>query len=102
MPANFFHKEVIKAQKRFNQTFGMLPSCDIKLRHAVILNICGLRCLGNKIMQATDKSEVKDDIRRFIKMRDTLNNIFATVEKIQNERRENEKDCSKKTKQNYG
>jgi hypothetical protein len=88
MPVDFFVKEVDRAQRKFNQTFGMLETGDIKLRQSAILKICGLSCLGNKIKKAEDESKVRDDIRNFNKIRDALNSIFNTIEDYQKERRD--------------
>ena len=97
MPVDFFVKEVNQAQHKFNQTFGLLRTGDIKLRQSAILKICGLSCLGNKIKKAEEESKVRDDIRNFNKIRDALNSIFNTIEDYQKERRyfENDKNTSK-------
>jgi hypothetical protein len=92
MPVDFFEKEVTRTQQKFNQTFGMLKTGDIKLRQSAILKICSLGCLRNKIMSAGDTSKVRDDIRNFIKIRDALNSIFNTIEDYQKERRHFEND----------
>ena len=97
MPVNFFEKEIHKAQQRFNQTFGERATCNIKSRQSVILKICSLGCLKNKIEKTADKAKVKDEIRNFIKIRDILNNVFNTIEDYQKERRyfENDQRTSK-------
>ena len=97
MPAINFEKEVIRAQHKFNQTFGMLGTGDIKLRQSVILKICGLGCLKNKIIKAADKDQVRDEICSFMKIRGILNNVFNTIEDYQKERRyfENDQRTSK-------
>ena len=87
MPVDFFEKEVTRAQQKFNQTFGMLKTSDIKLRQSVILKICGLGCLRNKIIKAADKDQVRDEICNFIEIRDILNNVFNSIEDYQKERR---------------
>ena len=87
MPAINFEKEVIRAQHKFNQTFGMLGTGDIKLRQSVILKICGLGCLRNKIIKAADKDQVRDEMQNFIEIRDILNNVFNSIEAYQKERR---------------
>jgi hypothetical protein len=87
MPVNFFDKEVARAQNKFNQTFGMLKTSDIKLRQSAILKICGLGCLRNKIAKAKDKDEVRDEICNFMEIRNILNNVFNTIEAYQKERR---------------
>lgn len=102
MPVDFFEKEVNRAQEKFNQTFGMLETGDIKLRQSVILKICGLGCLKNKIGKAANRDQVRDEICKFMKIRNTLNNIFNTIEDYQKERRPFENDQRKsKQRGNY-
>jgi len=98
MPAINFEKEVIRAQHKFNQTFGMLGTGDIKLRQSVILKICGLGCLKNKIIKAANRDQVRDEICNFMKIRNTLNNVFNTIETYQKERRHLQND-QRKSKQ---
>ena len=88
MSVDFFEKEVTRAQCKFNQTFGMLKTCDIKLRQSAILKICGLGCLRNKIVKAAGKDQVRDEICSFMKIRGILNNVFNTIEDYQKERRD--------------
>lgn len=97
MPVDFFVKEVNRAQEKFNQTFGMLETGDIKLRQSAILKICGLGCLRNKIVKAADRDQVRDEICNFMKIRGILNNVFNTIEDYQKERRyfENDQRTSK-------
>jgi len=92
MPVDFFVKEVDRARHKFNQTFGMMRTGDIKLRQSVILKICGLGCLRNKIVKAADKDQIRDEICNFMKIRNTLNNVFNTIEDYQKERRHFEND----------
>jgi hypothetical protein len=92
MPVDFFVKEVNQAQHKFNQTFGLLRTGDIKLRQSAILKICGLGCLRNKIVKAADKDQVRDEICSFMKIRGILNNVFNTIEDYQKERRNFEND----------
>ena len=87
MPVINFEKEVTRVQHKFNQTFGMLKTGDIKLRQSAILKICGLGCLRNKIIKAADKDQVRDEICNFIEIRDILNNVFNSIEDYQKERR---------------
>jgi hypothetical protein len=98
MPVDFFEKEVTRAQDKFNQTFGMLETGDIKLRQSAILNICGLGCLRNKIVKAADKDQVRGEICNFMKIRGILNNVFNSIENYQKERRHFEND-QRKSKQ---
>jgi hypothetical protein len=87
MPVDFFEKEITKAQQKFNQTFGTLKTGDIKLRQSAILKICGLGCLRNKIVKAADRDQVRDEICHFMEIRNTLNNVFNSIEAYQEERR---------------
>jgi hypothetical protein len=98
MPVDFFVKEVDQAQRKFNQTFGMLETGDIKLRQSAILKICGLGCLRNKIVKAANRDQVRDEICNFMKIRNTLNNVFNTIETYQKERRHLQND-QRKSKQ---
>ena len=104
MPTDFFCKEVERLQQRFNQTFGRLNTCNIRLRQSVILTICGLGCFGKEIVKAESKSDVKEAIQEFIKIRNRLNNIFNTIEINQAERRNlfHEGQCSNSTKKYLG
>jgi len=100
MPIDFFDKEVAKAQQRFNQTFGRLTVCDLKLRQAVILTVCLLGRAGDKIKIAKNKDDVRGEIKKFIRIRTSLNKVFYKIEKQQKERRNNvssnisERSCS--------
>ena len=76
MPIDFFEKEVEKSQERFNQTYGMMVVCNLKLRQSAILCIINLGLLCRKINAAKRKHEMKDDIRTFMRIRKTLNNHF--------------------------
>jgi len=101
MPVDFFVKEVTRAQHKFNQTFGMLKTGDLKLRQSVILKICGLGCLRNKIGKAANRDHVRDEICHFMKIRNTLNNVFNTIEAYQKERRYFEHDQRKSKQKGY-
>jgi hypothetical protein len=97
MPVDFFGEAVKSAQQKFNQTFGELTTCNIRLRQSAILKICGLGCLRKKIVKAADRDQVRDEIRSFKKIRETLNNVFNIIEDYQKERRDfdNDKNTSK-------
>jgi hypothetical protein len=91
MKVNFFEKELIKVRERFNQTFGKQTVCDLKTRAQVIIAIIHMGMLNNKIMKAKDKSMVRDDIRKFIRIKNTLTTIFNNAEKFWEERRNYDK-----------
>lgn len=81
MPINFFEKEVEKSQERFNQTYGVMVVCNLKLRWAAIMSIVNLGLVCRKITAAKRKHEMKDDIRTFMRIRKTLNNHFNQLTK---------------------
>ena len=76
MPVDFFKKEVEKYQERFNQTYGVMVICNIRIREAAIMSIANLGLLCRKITAAKRKHEVKDDIRSFMRIGKILNNHF--------------------------
>lgn len=76
MPIDFFEKEVEKSQERFNQTYGAMVVCNLKLREAAIMSIANLGLLCRKITAAKRRHEMKDDIQTFMRIRKTLNNHF--------------------------
>ena len=80
MPINFFDKELSRLQDRFNSTFGVMTVCDLKARGQTILAIVGLGVLAKKINTTTDKDQVRAEISRFVKGRDTLNRWFDHVQ----------------------
>jgi len=84
---NYFEKELCKIQQHFNETFGNLIVCDLRLRQRVILSIISMGKLSGKISRAKSKDDVRDEIRRFMKTRKILKNIFNKIEIQQKERR---------------
>ena len=91
MKVNFFEKELIKVRERFNQTFGKQTVCDLQTRAQVIIAVIHMGMLNNKIMKAKDKSMVRDDIRMFIRIKNTLTTILNNAEKYWEERRSYDK-----------
>jgi len=91
MKVNYFEKELIKVRERFNQTFGKQIVSDLRTRAQVIIAIIHMGLLSDKIMKAKDKEMVRDDIRMFIRKRNTLTTIFNNVEKYWEERRRYDK-----------
>ena len=89
MPIDFFEKEVMKARKKFNQTFGKRTVCDLRLRQSAILAIVFLGRLGNRIMDANNKDDVKAEIQKYMKTKEILSNLFTKIEEHQKERRNN-------------
>ena len=77
MPIDFFQSELYKIQDRFNQTFGKLVVCNVNTRMRVMLAIIFLGILERKIMAKNDR----DDIKRFIRTKDTLNKFFDHFER---------------------
>ena len=87
MKIDFFEKELSTVWERFNQTFGKQTVCNLEARCRVIISIIHMGMLSDKIMKAGDKSMVRDDIRMFIRVRNTLMTIFTNAEKYWHERR---------------
>lgn len=77
MPVNFFEKELCGVQVRFNQTFGIMPLCNPRVRAKVIFAIVQMGILHKKIKQ----TKHKEDISKFVKIKDKLNEIFSTLTK---------------------
>ena len=87
MKIDFFEKELIIVRERFNQTFGKQTVCNLETRCRVIISIIHMGMLGDKINKVGDKAMVRDDIRMFIRIRNTLFTIFNNAEKYWHERR---------------
>ena len=81
MAVNFFEREVIKIQKRFNETFGRQTVCNLDVRYSAILSICWLGVLGRRIKKAEEKEKVRDSIHEFVRIRDVLNDFFNLMER---------------------
>ena len=92
MKIDFFEKELTAVRQRFNQTLGKLAVCNLKTRYQVIIAIIQMGLLTKKIARTKDKSRVRDDIRMFIRIKNTLMTIFSTTEKIWQERRHYDND----------
>ena len=90
MAINYFDQELCKIQQHFNETFGKLIVCDLKLRQNVILAIIGMEQLSRKIKQSRNKDQVRYEIRRFMKASSACKNIFNQIERQQKERRNHE------------
>jgi hypothetical protein len=75
MPVDFFGTELSKIQNRFNQTFGSMPLCNPTVRIKVIFAIVQMCILHRKII----KDKKKEDIIKFVKIKDRLNSIFSTL-----------------------
>ena len=87
MPVDFFEKEFVTVFERYNQTFGSQSVCNQMTRCRVILAIIHMGMLFKKIKKAADRSMVRDDIKEFIRKKNSLMNIFSNAEKIWQERR---------------
>ena len=80
MPIDFFEQEVRKCQDRFNETFGQMIVCNIQTRTRVILAIVSMGRLAQKVQAAKNKDQVRDEIKRFVRSRDVLTNLFNDAE----------------------
>ncbi len=85
MAIDFFEKELRNAQQNFNQTFGVQDVCNLKLRGSAILAIGFLGKACEKINKAEKKDDVRDEIKKFMRTRNVLNNIFNDFEEQQKE-----------------
>jgi len=83
MPIDFFETEVTKAQKKFNQTYGVMVVCNIRHRQASIMSIIHLCMLCKRITAARTKDEVRGDIQEFIRIRNTINKHLNQIERRQ-------------------
>ena len=87
MAIEFYETELAKVQEEFNSTYGKQIVCDIQTRSVVILSIIAMGLLIKRIHRATDKNDVSADINNFGKYRQGIKNIFETIQKNSNERR---------------
>jgi hypothetical protein len=87
MSVDFFESELKKARNRFNSIFGNLVVCNLKVRQMLILAITWMGVLKRKIDNAKDKEAVREEIKKFVKYRDLVNNVFNKIEIELQERR---------------
>ena len=86
MAIDFFEKEVKNVQQRFNETFGVMTACDLKLRQSAILALIELCRLSEKIM-SSKKNKVRDEIKKFMRAKSVLCNLFDLIEEHHKQRR---------------
>jgi len=87
VPVNFFEREVQKVQQRFNETFGVLDFCDLKMRHKVILKIVSMMRLKDRIIANNKVENIQEERSKFVRIRDCVNSIFNQIDQELNERR---------------
>ena len=87
MAVDFFEKELKGAQNRFNKIFGDLVVCNIKTRQMLILAICGMGLMKTKIDNAHEKEAVREEIKKFVRYRNVINDTFNKIETQLQERR---------------
>ena len=75
MTVDFFENELGRIQVEFNRAFGTMPLCNPGVRTRTIFAIVQMGVLQKKIR----KENRKEDIGRFVKIGDKLNEIFATL-----------------------
>ena len=80
MSINYFEVELYKVQKRFNEIFGDLIVCNLKMRQALILAISWLGVLKNKIDTGKNKEVTRENIGKFVTHRNRINKIFDRIE----------------------
>jgi len=88
MAVDFFEREVLKAQDRFNKTFGGLTVCDICTRQRAILKIIRMSLIRNRIIQEKVKEKIVQERSNFVITRNWLNSLFNQVENEINERKD--------------
>ena len=91
MPVDFFEKELGRVQTEFNQTFGVMPLCNPKIRIRVMFAIVQMCLLQRKIM----KEKGKEDISNFVKTKDKLNKIFSMLSQESKKRKHGQKSKNK-------
>lgn len=96
MAINFFESELERVQIRFNQAFGNMTVCDIRLRYAAILSICALGVIGQRINSTRNKDKARPDIRTFMRAAGIINKFFDMIEVQQKERSDYEVNGSAK------
>ena len=97
MRLKFFEKELDKVQERFNQTFGIMTVCDLKLRQSVILAICHLGCLVRTMTETKSRDHPHNKIARFMRTRNAINRVFDQLEKHQEKgRKQNDRNGQRK------
>lgn len=87
MNHKYFEKEIRKARQRFNQTFGCLTVCDLKLRQSAIVGV-SLLGLAQQRMQEKSGAALQTDICKFMRIRNALNRVFDQIESELNQRRQ--------------
>jgi len=87
MKTQFFEKELQRVQDRFNETFGIMTVCDLKLRGEAILDIIGLSRLVKEMAGIKSRDHPHETIAMFMRKRNKLNRIFDELEKYLRERR---------------
>ena len=78
--AEFFEKDLLAAQQRFNQTFGRQQNTNLKTRQQVIMAIVHMGLLCRRISSSKMSDETKALILRLLKVKETLNRIFENLE----------------------
>jgi len=92
MAIDFFEKELVKVQERFNQTFGETQAVNLLTRSHVILSIIYLGLIAKEInKQGIKKNGEKDieKVKEFMKIKAILNKVFDRFEteiEIQNQK----------------
>lgn len=84
MPVDFFETELEKVRVGFNETFGRMIVCNLKTRQSVMLAIVSMGLLHKKISGAHSRDEVRSDIQKFVRIRNTLTNLFNQMRKEKN------------------
>ncbi len=81
MAVNFFQKEITNIQKQFNRVFRKRVIHSKDLKEKIILSICWLGMLNEKIIETEDKRASKEMIKAFVAARDTLKHYLSELQK---------------------
>lgn len=87
MAVDYFAAEIEKTQQRFNETFGQQTICNLTTRTLAIMSIIRMGLLSKQIAKAENKDHVRKEIRRFMKARTLLWEIYNQFNPDTRERR---------------
>ncbi len=93
MPVDFFDRELKRVQLMFNQTFGNTPLANPGVRTKTIFAILHMGLLQRQI---SDNNR-KEDISRFVKTRDRLDQIFSVISEDIERKKTKENQTNKNT-----
>ena len=81
MPIDFFEKELERVQRNFNRAYGGLKVINLKHRESIILAIVHMGLLSRSVKKAENDLDRQIVIKRFIRVRNSLNRQFIQMKK---------------------